>query len=416
MEKRLCFVISPIGESDTATRHDADLFLSLIKTAGKIHNLDVKRADEVVISTDITQDIISLVQHADICVVDLTGLNPNVMYEFGMRFQCGLPYIVCAKQGTKLPFDVISKRTIFYDDIEKTSEYMRILEQIQIHLQTYEDRDYQVQDAVSLTDVYNLLQHINEKIEHFQSASFSAPKHENTSNYISVDELLGQLSVNEAFQYALRTNQITLAEQVLDASRDEPFQLFFRKLCALCSSGSDRSAGELLEILNADENGLSMEDSITAIGSVVSCFNRLDSEKEHLEEMNQLFDSLFGKAVSNKEKASILNQKERLYAGAGQYDVAKGVAEEVIRYYDEEPAYYYNYATVLKHLGDIEPAIENALKAINIAETPDDDHLSLVCELLMNSNLPEQRKMFEYYMKQLSEISPLKARLIRLRR
>ena len=122
MDTRFCFVVSPIGEQDSPERKHADNFLALIKEIGELHNLDVKRADEIVGTSDINADVIDKIQNADLCIIELTGLNPNVMYEFGMRYQTGLPYIVCAKHKTDLPFDTISRRTIFYGDLNYASE------------------------------------------------------------------------------------------------------------------------------------------------------------------------------------------------------------------------------------------------------------------------------------------------------
>lgn len=416
MEKRICFVISPIGEPGSEIREKADRFLALVKAVGELHNLEVKRGDEVAISADINEDIIEMVQHSDICIVDLSGLNPNVMYEFGMRFQSGLPYIVCASSNTtKLPFDVISKRTIFYGDLEKTAEYMQALQSLRKQIKVYEERNYQTPNVVSLTDVYNLLQNISESINQIKTDTRPYLPSDNTNNDASVDEILQQLSPSEAFRYAYSTNQVGLAEQLLDACRNEPFPMFYNKLCALANIGSDKAAKEVLTILDDRFDSMTMKDIVESIGAVVSCYLRLDSEKDHLDQMDELFEKALGKASSNKERAAILNQKERLYAGAGEFTKAEEIAKKVIDYDDLEPAYFYNYASVLKHTeGKLDEAITNAQKAIAIAPQPEVHQLALVCELLQESNDPGHKVLLEQYMRQLSELSPLKARLVRL--
>jgi hypothetical protein len=59
--------------------------------------------------------VISDLINADLVVADLTDLNPNALYELGIRHSTLKPTIHVARAGTKLPFDTISHRTIFID-------------------------------------------------------------------------------------------------------------------------------------------------------------------------------------------------------------------------------------------------------------------------------------------------------------
>lgn len=414
--KRSCFVISPIGDYNSPERIQADDFLDLVKEVAELHNLDVIRADEIMGTGDINQDVINHVRQSDLCIIDLTGLNPNVMYEFGIRYQTTLPYIVCAKMGTKLPFDTISGRTIFYDDLGTAIESRRVKNLIRGFIRVFEGRGYQTTESVTLTSLYNMLQTVLEKIDSIKpTAGYTC---NNTANSATedVDEILRQLDPSEAFHYALTTNQIKLAEEILEYCRNQPFEYFFNKLCALASRGSERAAEELEAYLDQTTNSMAFDTLIDAIGCIVSSYNRQDTETAHIDKMEQYFEIALNKAKNNRERAAVLNQKQRLFAGAGKFEEAKRIAEQVLEFNDEEPAYYYNYATVLRQLKDIPSAIENAKKAVELEKEDDADKLALLCELLIEDGTPTSLELLEGYLNRLEKVNPLRARMIRLRR
>lgn len=421
MIERLCFVISPIGSDDSEERLQADKFLELIKEIGEIHNLNVIRADEVNGTSDINSDIIEKVQHSDLCIIDLTGLNPNVMYEFGMRYQTGLPYIVCAKKGTKLPFDIISRRTIFYGDLEKTIDYREAKSAIRSFIDKFEEKDYQNSKAVGTNDLYQMLQHIMEKIEKIEKINTQVYNNSSTVNDSigkttvndEIDELLKQLEPSEAFHYAYTTNQLRLAEQLLEYCRDQPMEYFLNKLCALATLGSHKAANELLKYIKENSSIIEAENLLEMIGCIVSCFNRLDLECENIEQMEEVFSLVEGRVSTNKGRAALFNQKERFYAGASMYDKAKENAEKAIQLDDTQPAYFYNYAFVLEKLGEHDNALVYAKKILSF-EGINAEHLTFLCKLLKKSNVPADIELFEECFSSLEKISPYKARLIKL--
>lgn len=414
-DNRFCFIISPIGKPDSPERRQADEFLELIKEVGELHGLEIKRADEIVGTSDINADVIERVQQADLCIIDLTGLNPNVMYEFGMRYQTGLPYIVCAKENTQLPFDTISRRTIFYGDISNTHEARRVREHIRSFIRVFEEKDYQNSEILTLNDLYKMLQTILDKLGNQNATQYSP--NSNVTNHIpeDIDDILRQLTPSEAFHYAFSTNNVRLAEDLLEYCRDQPFEFFLNKLCALAMLGSEKAAVELERYLSNNMQTSTFDTILEAIGCLVTCYNRQDSELIHIKSMDQFFDDALSKAQTNKERAAVLNQKQRLYAGAKDFNVAKAIAEKVIELNDEDPSYFYNYATVLKHLDNLSLALEYAKKAVDLSTEEDADHLALVCDLLMTSNNPVDSENIKEYLHRLEKVNPLKARLVRLK-
>ena len=64
---------------------------------------------------DITTRIILNLAESPVVVADLTDANPNVYWELGVRQSFMHGTIAIAQEGTKLPFDISSKGTLFYD-------------------------------------------------------------------------------------------------------------------------------------------------------------------------------------------------------------------------------------------------------------------------------------------------------------
>jgi HEPN domain-containing protein len=71
----------------------------------------------------ILEQIRSAIQQSRICVADLTGSNPNVLYEVGYAQAIRKPIVLLAGEGAQLPFDIAHQRVIMYgDDVESTRE------------------------------------------------------------------------------------------------------------------------------------------------------------------------------------------------------------------------------------------------------------------------------------------------------
>jgi nucleoside 2-deoxyribosyltransferase len=105
---RLCFVMMPFG-----SRFD-DVYRNLIAPAGQQQGLTVLRADEMSGAGVIIEQIRSAIQQSRLCIADLTGSNPNVLYELGFAQALGKPLIMVAEEASRLPFDLAHYRVILY--------------------------------------------------------------------------------------------------------------------------------------------------------------------------------------------------------------------------------------------------------------------------------------------------------------
>ena len=116
MTEKICFIVTAIGESGTETRDRADeVFSYLIAPVCEELGYKPVRVDQVDAVDNINETIINYLKTAPMVVADMTGHNPNAFYELGFRQALELPLVPIIQAGNRLPFDVISQRTVFYN-------------------------------------------------------------------------------------------------------------------------------------------------------------------------------------------------------------------------------------------------------------------------------------------------------------
>lgn len=117
-----CFVVGPIGDSHAAHgspereayEHHLGVFEQVIAPACAKYGISALRADGIAHAGDINEQICRYVVESDLVVADVSGGNPNVMYELGLRHITGKPTIHIGEVG-QLPFGIASIRTIHYE-------------------------------------------------------------------------------------------------------------------------------------------------------------------------------------------------------------------------------------------------------------------------------------------------------------
>lgn len=106
-----CFVIMPFAEDF------ADVYATIQRAVGTVKEGQAQcfRLDEVKAAGRITDDLVRELNESAICIADLTGCNPNVMWEVGYAMALRKPVIFVSQDVGSLPFDLRLMRTIQYE-------------------------------------------------------------------------------------------------------------------------------------------------------------------------------------------------------------------------------------------------------------------------------------------------------------
>src|SRR6201991_3375551 len=114
----LCFVLMPFGRKTDAPGRTTDfdaVYREIIAPAVSEAELDPIRADEEKIGGAIHKRMFERLMLCNYAVADITGANPNVFYELGIRHALRpRSTVIVFVAGTVIPFDIALVRGIAY--------------------------------------------------------------------------------------------------------------------------------------------------------------------------------------------------------------------------------------------------------------------------------------------------------------
>lgn len=230
---KTCIVVSPIGETDSEIRSNADkLFKYIISPVCESCGFEPVRVDQINDSDSITQTIIDKLLSSELVIADISGHNPNVFFEMGYRKCTDKPIIHLKKKGETIPFDVNTVRTFEYDltDLDNVEETKKRLEQTigtfsfenktnalgqdeennkQLFFQSILTMLYQIQDSIT-----ELKEQINKKdtetIQAIMQTSLNNAQKEESTDVVMMKTLLPELIKNpKLFQNLMQFAEMT---------------------------------------------------------------------------------------------------------------------------------------------------------------------------------------------------------------
>gem|GEM_PF-5653628 len=320
-----------------------------------------------------------------------------------------------ATKGQELPFDINVIRTIFYNVGDARDVHKAVL-----GLQAVVDRMVEQGFATtsggdSLSSVMETLNRIERKVSGF---SANAPTTFSMSTPFidgGIDDPVasGQLSIREAFELALRQENLAYAEKLLPrikASKSE--DVYFEDYVERLAFRGSRVAGEELVGRLPSIHELPIERCIETIGCLVSYFNQHDEESRGIDLLFPIIDGFVcNSQIDDKSKASLLNQKQKLLFGLSpddhNYECIQ-LLKRAVALDPEEKSYLYNLAFVFADAERYEEAYEQIVKCMQLSEQSDRfdmDHVTLAIRLTKRLGKSDE---YARWIKLLQEKSPYK--------
>lgn len=114
IKRDFVFYVGPFSEEYT------NIYNNYIYSPIKGSGLRIQRADEIFGTMPVMDDIWNILNESSIVIAEVTGRNPNVMYEIGMAHTVGKKVIIITQNSEDIPFDLRHHRYIVYKNSKES--------------------------------------------------------------------------------------------------------------------------------------------------------------------------------------------------------------------------------------------------------------------------------------------------------
>lgn len=212
MSEKICFIVTAIGESGTPTRERADnVYRYLIAPVCEELGYRPVRVDHVNAVDNINETVINYLKTAPMVIADMTEHNPNAFYELGFRQARELPLVPIIKVGERLPFDVITTRTVFYDtDVAKIEDSKENLKSKILSFENFEMPESRAERSLTLDDLNdNLTKKLNKILNLLE-------KQQSYSSFTPIKDIKVKPFISE------HQSLIQQAQEILNRTQNHP--------------------------------------------------------------------------------------------------------------------------------------------------------------------------------------------------
>lgn len=250
-----CFVVMGYGirpDLSSGKKINLDrIYYEIIKPAVIESGFECIRGDEVLDSGLIDESMYYGILESDLVVADLTTLNPNAIYELGVRHGVRKNRtIIMMETGDKFFFDLNHNRTLTYTYVRNRKKFTEEAERVKIRLKAVIDSIVKENQVDS--PLYKFIPALREPVK---DADEALQKKDSKPLFERIKEAIA-LRKKERYEEAKN-----LFTSLID---DVPFDPYFRQQKALCTYKSEKPSPkealeEALNILSPLENTVDPE-------------------------------------------------------------------------------------------------------------------------------------------------------------
>lgn len=113
-KKKLCGIVMPISECDGCSPSHWQDVLDIVINSATEAGFTARLVSDTMESNLIHTEILANIFNDDIVIVDVSGRNPNVFFELGVRMATQKPTVIIKDDRTSYPFDTGPNRFVEY--------------------------------------------------------------------------------------------------------------------------------------------------------------------------------------------------------------------------------------------------------------------------------------------------------------
>lgn len=360
MSQKICFVVMGFGKKmDYENSKEVDLdkiYKKVIKELFEknLEDYELIRADEIAGSSIIDVSMYTLLMQSDLVIADITTLNPNAIYELGVRHALK-PYstIIMAEEKCRIPFDLNHSRFLVYKEIGENLDD----KEAQVIREKLEEFVIASEKKESDSPLYTFLPHISPPSltndEYHKIVDEAKGKSENISSLVEQAEMLKN---QDQFEGA-----IPIWDKLADLLPKNDYVVQQLALCTYKSKAPNETIAldKALDIIKRlrPKNSLDIE-TLGITGAIYKRLYRLNQNFDYLDEAIYYYkkgyiiqnDYYNGENFANclllKTKKDGLNDEETIYLKFESKNVQKEIIKIIERNLKVGEVNFWMYATL----------------------------------------------------------------------